>query len=173
MRILDFEIARHDWQAMTCGCNGSAVHVPEDFLAALDGPLPGRVGEGWADNHVYIQSNLMEPAYATAAMLAAALADRQVPLAWRSHILAVLSHLTGGEQEDIEARCKEAVRGCTENHLDEVVTGRCKMAAAYAFEVLTEFTDLKDRLRTCQMEARAHLPADLQPGRLDLDALRE
>ncbi|MGW7492876.1 hypothetical protein ACWGKA_00955 [Streptomyces luteogriseus] len=172
MRILDFEISRHDWQAMTCGCNRSAVHVPEDFLAALDGPLPGRVGEGWADNHVYIQSNLMEPAYATAAMLAAALADRQVPLAWRSHILAVLSHLTGGEQEDIAARCREAVRGCTEILFEEIVTGRCGTAAAYAFEVLTEFTALKDRLRTCQTEARAHLPADLQPGRLDLDALR-
>ncbi|MFF5574113.1 hypothetical protein [Streptomyces luteogriseus] len=52
------------------------------------------------------------------------------------------------------------------------MTGRCGMAAAYAFELLTEFTALKDRLRTCQTEARAHLPADLQPGRLDLDALR-
>ncbi|MFG2806938.1 MULTISPECIES: hypothetical protein [Streptomyces] len=173
MRILDLEIPRHDWQAMTCGCNRSAAHVPEDFLAALDGPLPGRIGEGWADNHVYIQSNLMEPAYATAVMLVAALADRQVPLAWRSHILAVLSHLTGGEQEDIAARCKEAVRGCTEILFEEVATGRCAMAAAYAFEVLTEFADLKDRLRTYQVEARAHLPADLRPGRLDLDALQE
>ncbi|MEW2807552.1 hypothetical protein AB0929_10605 [Streptomyces massasporeus] len=173
MRILDLEISRHDWQAMTCGCNRSAAHVPEDFLAALDGPLPGRIGEGWADNHVYIQSNLMEPAYATAVMLVAALADRQVPLAWRSHILAVLNHLTGGEQEDIAARCKEAVRGCTEVLFEEIATGRCTMAAAYAFEVLTEFTELKDRLRTYQVEARAHLPADLHPGRLDLDALQE
>ncbi|BCL22268.1 hypothetical protein GCM10017668_41110 [Streptomyces tuirus] len=70
---------------MTCGCTRSAAHVPEDFRTALDGPLPGRVGEGWADNHVYIQSNPMEPAYATAVMLVAALAalaalaDRRCP----------------------------------------------------------------------------------------------
>lgn len=172
MRILDLEISRHDWQAMTCGCNRSAAHVPEDFLAALAGPLPGRVGEGWADNHVYIQSNLMEPAYATAVMLVAALADRQVPLAWRAHILAVLNHLMGGEQEDIAARCKGAVRGCTETLFEEIVAGRCMMAAAYAFDVLTEFADLRDRLGTYQVEARAHLPEDLQPGRLDLDALQ-
>ncbi|MEU0999308.1 hypothetical protein [Streptomyces tibetensis] len=169
MRILDLEISRHDWRAMTCGCGRSAAHVPEGFLSALHGPLPSRVGEDWADNHVYIQSNLMEPAYATAQMLVAALADRQVPLTWRSHVLAVLSYLVCGEQDDVAARCREAVRGCTELLFEEVVSGRCKMAAAYAFEVLTGFTDLRERLRTFQSAAASNLPPDLQPARLDLD----
>ncbi|MGC0386139.1 hypothetical protein [Streptomyces sp. SAI-129] len=169
VRLLDLEISRHDWQGMQCGCDRSAAHVPEDLLSALRGRLPDRVGEGWADNHVYIQSNLMPPALATASVIAAALADRGVPLEWRPHLLAVLNHLVCGEQDDVADRCKDVVRGCVELLFEEITADRSRMAAAYAFELLMEFPELKERLRFYQTEMRANLPDDLHPERLDLD----
>ncbi|MGP4044769.1 hypothetical protein [Streptomyces sp. 2A115] len=171
MRTLEFEISRHSWKDMECGCNKTAAHIPADFMSALRGPLPDRIGEGWADNHAYIQSNLMEPAAATAAMVAACLADREVPLEWRPHLLGVLSNLVYGEQEEIAESCKSAVRGCTEALFEEIASGRSKMAAAYAFELLMAYEELKARLVFYQAAAQANLPEDLHPGRLDLSAL--
>lgn len=171
MRMLEFEISRHSWRSMKCGCNRNASHIPADFLCALRGPLPDRIGEGWADNHAYIQSNLMDPAVATAAMVAACLSDRDAPLEWRPHLLGVLSHLVYGEQEEIAESCKSVVRGCAESLFEEIASGRSKMAAAYAFELLMAYEELKVRLCFYQAEAQANLPEDLHPGRLDLDAL--
>ncbi|MCX5420629.1 hypothetical protein [Streptomyces sp. NBC_00078] len=171
MRILEIEASRYGWQRMSCGCNRSAEHIPRDFMAYLQGPTPGSVGEGWADNHAYIQSNLMEPAPATAGMVAASLAASEVSVEWRPHLLAVLSNLVYGEQEEIAESCKEAVRGCTEILFEEIVAGRSKVAAAYAFELLMAYEDLKARLRIYQVEARSNLPADLHLENLDLDAV--
>ncbi|MFF4252010.1 hypothetical protein ACFY1L_12435 [Streptomyces sp. NPDC001663] len=171
MRMLETEISRHDWKATECGCTRAATHVPEDFVSALGGPLPARIGEGWADNHVYIQSNLMEPALATAAMLVASLADRDVPLEWRPHILAVLDQLVCGEQEDVAEQCKWVVRGCTEILFEEIAAGRSKMAAACAFELLLEYPDLSGRLQVYQVQAQENLPERLHAKNLDLNSL--
>ncbi|MFE2637640.1 hypothetical protein ACFXKF_23145 [Streptomyces scopuliridis] len=171
MKMLELEISRYPWQNMECGCNRTAAHIPVDFMSALRGPLPDRIGEGWADNHSYIQSNLLEPAVATAAMITVGLADREVPLEWRPHLLGVLSNLFYGEQEEIAESCQLEVRGCTEILFEEIASGRSKMAAAYAFELLMAYDELKVRLGFYQTEARANLPEDLHPGRLDLSAL--
>jgi len=104
-------------------------------------------------------------------MVVASLADREVPLEWRPHLLGVLSNLVYGEQEDIADSCKEAVRGCVEILFEEIATGRSKMASAYAFELLMAYDDVKVRLRDYQVKARANLPEDLHPENLDLDFL--
>ncbi|MEV0151987.1 MULTISPECIES: hypothetical protein [unclassified Nonomuraea] len=171
MRMLELEISRHSWQNMECGCNKTAAHIPVDFMSALRGPLPDRIGEGWADNHAYIQSNLMEPAVATAAMIAASLAAREVPLKWRPHLLCVLFNLFYGEQEEIAKSCQLVVSGCTEILFEEIASGRSRMAAAYAFELLMAYDELKVRLGFYQAEVQANLPEDLHPGRLDLSAV--
>jgi hypothetical protein len=73
VHILQKEIARHDWKGLECGGDRSTAHGPEDFLSALRGP----------------QSNLMEPAFAAAAVLTASLVDRDVPQSWRRRVLSI------------------------------------------------------------------------------------
>ncbi|MFJ2240987.1 hypothetical protein [Streptomyces sp. NPDC087859] len=113
----------------------------------------------------------MAPASATSAMIAASLVDAEVPLEWRRHLLGVLSNLIYGEQEDIAISCKEAVRGCIEIFFEEISSGRSKMAASYAFELLMAYEDQRDRLRVYQVEARSNLPDYLHQENLDLDSL--
>lgn len=171
MNNLILEISRHTWEQMQCGCNRSAEHIPRDFLDAIRGPLPERIGEGWADNHAYIQSNLMQPAAATASIVAAAIAEPEVPVQWRPQLLAVLANLVQGEQDDISENCKQSVRGCSENLFEEIAAGRSIMAAGYAFELLMDYPDLKERLHFYQVKARENLPADLRAEILNLDSL--
>ncbi|WP_457499688.1 hypothetical protein [Streptomyces sp. SS8] len=147
------------------------MHVPRDFLAALTKAPPERVGEGWADNHVYIQSNLMEPAVAAAGMVAAAVADPLVPLMWRRSLLLVLDCLCTGEQDGVAAACLQAVRGCSWALYEEIASGRSVSAAGYAFELLSLMPEEKERLKFFQERHWEDLPWDLRPGRMDLDAV--
>ncbi|MFE7076366.1 hypothetical protein ACFU96_40385 [Streptomyces sp. NPDC057620] len=162
------EISRHGWGKMMCGCGISAEHVPVDFVAALSGVPPERVGEGWADNHVYIQSNLMMPAVATASTMAAALTDPLIPLMWRRSLIQVLSALCSGEQDDAAQACREAARGCTWSLYEEIGSGRTVDAAAYAFELLTAFPEEKERLGFFQKRFRMNLPQDLRSENFDV-----
>ncbi|MFD3933016.1 hypothetical protein [Streptomyces sp. NPDC058614] len=162
------EISRYDWGKMTCGCMESADHVPQDFLAALGGAPPEQVGEGWADNHVYIQSNLMAPAVATASMVAAALADPLIPLMWRRSLIEVLSALCFGEQDDVAEACQETARGCKWPLYEEIGSGRMIDAAGYAFELLTAFPEEKERLGFFQERFRMNLPQDLRSENFDV-----
>ncbi|MFE4255345.1 hypothetical protein ACFRU3_38905 [Streptomyces sp. NPDC056910] len=164
------EVSRHDWGEMMCGCLESANHVPRDFLAALRGAPPERVGEGWADNHVYIQSNLMMPAVATASMVAAALADPLVPLMWRRSLIQVLSALCFGEQDDVAAACRDA-RGCKWSLYEEIGSGRMIDAASYAFELLMAFPEERGRLGFYQERYRANLAQDLHLENLDVHSM--
>ncbi|MFJ9352572.1 hypothetical protein [Streptomyces sp. NPDC101237] len=167
------EISRHDWDSMTCGCMRSASHVPHDFLASLRAAPPERVGEGWADNHVYIQSNLMAPAVATACMVAASLADPLVPLTWRRSLIQVLWTLCYGEQDSVADACREAVRRCAWSLYEEIGSGRSKSAAAYAFELLAGFPEERERLSYFQERYRAHLPSDLHAEQFNVDSFNE
>ncbi|MFD7677494.1 hypothetical protein [Streptomyces sp. NPDC060187] len=165
------EIARHDWDSMTCGCMRSAAHVPQHLLAALSAPPPARVGEGWADSHVYIQSNLMAPAAATAGVVAAALADPLVPLVWRRSLIEVLCMLCYGEQDDIAEACQRAVRGCVWSLYEEIGSGRAVDAASYAFELLVCFPEERGRLAYFQERYRAHLATDLHAENFDVHSI--
>lgn len=129
------------------------------------------MGEGWADNHVYIQSNLMMPAVATASMVTAALADPLVPLMWRRSLILVLSALCFGEQDDVAEACQEAVRGCKWSLYEEIGSGRMIDAASYAFELLTAFPEERERLGFFQERYRANLPADLHAENFDVNSI--
>lgn len=70
--LMHAEIERHDWAGIECGCAKTAEHLSE----LLQSVAAGRRGMVEAlDNHAFIQSNLMEPAPAVAAVAMAMLAD--------------------------------------------------------------------------------------------------
>ncbi|MEN8655447.1 hypothetical protein ABCR94_33945 [Streptomyces sp. 21So2-11] len=161
MNMVQIEISRHDWASMWCGCRRTAEHIPHDFLAALAGPPPEDAGAGWADSHAYVQSNLMQPAVATASIAMAALADG-APVEHRHHLLAVLQVLSTGEQDDIADECLKVVQGGTWILYEEIVSGRSIVAAAYAYELLDLLEDEADRLKSVQRAARENLPTYLR-----------
>ncbi len=159
--LLQVEISRHDWAGMTCGCRRSAEHIPRDFLRSLDGPPPEDLGEGWADNHAVVQSNLMRPAVATACMVMAALAAG-VPDEHRHQLMWVLHALVHGEQDDIAEACLDVVRGGTWILYEEICSGRSIEAASYAYEMLELFPEEDARLKSVQRVARENLSYDLR-----------
>jgi hypothetical protein len=161
MNMVQIEISRHDWASLWCGCHRTAEHVPHDFLQALAGPPPERAGAGWADNHAYIQSNLMQPAVATASITMAALADG-APVEHRHHLLAILQDLSTGEQDDIDDACLKVVQGGTWILYEEIVSGRSIEASACAYELLDLIEDEADRLKSVQRAARENLPPYLR-----------
>ncbi|WP_330285382.1 hypothetical protein [Streptomyces sp. NBC_00576] len=120
---------------------------------------------------MYIQSNLMAPAVATASMVSAALADPLVPLVWRRSLIQVLCALCYGEQDDIAEACRRAVRGRVWVLYEEIGSGRALDAAAYAFELLTGFPEERERLICFQERYRAHLPADLRAENFDVNSI--
>lgn len=154
------EISRHDWASMRCGCMESAEHLPGDFRRSLErGALP-LGGQPWADGHAYIQSNLMQPAVATASMVMAALASG-VPHEHRRELMMVLGALTAGEQDDVAELCRDVVRGGSWLLYEEVASGRDVDAATYAFWMLEEVEEDVERVEFLRTAARENLPADL------------
>ncbi|MFF4216405.1 hypothetical protein [Streptomyces nondiastaticus] len=161
MKMLQLEISRHKWDRLMCGCLSTAEHIPRDFLESLEGPATPRPGAGWADNHAYVQSNLMQPAIATASIVMAALADG-APLRHRRNLMAVLLSLANGEQDDIADKCLNVIRGGTWILYEEVASGRSIDAAAYAFEVLQLMDEESDRLAVFQASFSENLPQYLR-----------
>ncbi|MGW8784461.1 hypothetical protein ACWGNM_41260 [Streptomyces sp. NPDC055796] len=89
------EIERHDWGGMECGCEQVADHLPKLLQSVAD----GRRGVVEAlDNHVFIQSNLMEPAPAVAAVAMAMLAD-DLPTSSVGDAVWILWHIAESEGE--------------------------------------------------------------------------
>ncbi|MFJ2832729.1 hypothetical protein ACIPC1_35135 [Streptomyces sp. NPDC087263] len=161
MNILSIEIARHDWGRMTCGCLGTGEHIPVDFLRSLEGPPPDREGEGWADNHAFVQSNLMQPAVATASIVMAAL-TRGVPAEHRRQLMLVLHALANGEQDDVAEECQETIRSGAWLLYEEISSGRNIDAASYAYELLELIEGESNRLEDFHAAVRQNLPSDLQ-----------
>lgn len=159
--LLQTEISRHNWAGMTCGCLGSAEHIPRDFLRSLGGPPPEDTGEGWADDHAFVQSNLMQPAVATASMVMAALAAG-APHEHRHQLMSVLHTLVHGEQDDIAEACLDLVRGGSWILYEEICSGRSIEAASYAYEMLELFPEEDARLNSVRRAARENLSYDLR-----------
>lgn len=139
----------------------SAAHLPGDFLRSLEGQPLTPAGQSWADGHAYVQSNLMQPAVATASMVMAALAGG-VPHGHRRELMMVLASLTAGEQDDIADRCRDVVRGGSWLLYEEVASGRDIDVATHAFWMLEEVEEDTERLEFFRITARDNLPPDLR-----------
>ena len=107
MKTVRIEIGRHDWNAIFCGCGGSASHLPAALLELIAASTPGEATLAGVDDHVMIQSNLMNPAPATTAVILAALADPSLTTPdVRTALLQLLLAFSAGDtiqQEQCEA----------------------------------------------------------------------
>ncbi|MFD9302277.1 hypothetical protein ACFWCB_06230 [Streptomyces sp. NPDC060048] len=161
VELVRIEAGLHDWAAMECGCGYRADHIPGDLIKTLEGEPPSGQGHDWADNHAFIQSNLMEPAVATAAIAVAALAGDPGPV-FRKQLITLLGILATGEQEDVAEACVDVIRGATWILYEELFANRSIVAAAESYDLLGLMDEQSDRLRAFHRVVGANLPEYLR-----------
>ncbi|MFF9568320.1 hypothetical protein [Streptomyces sp. NPDC014685] len=177
MRLVEMEIARHDWDGMLCGCGGSAEHLARDLLQLADGE-PGRgLDHFHLEAHVWSAAVLWEPAPAVASVALAALADDAAPTV-RERFLDLLQRLVAGESTDGESarqgfdlpeRCRGLARQGLWLLYGEVMANRSLGTAGAAFEILTVVEPDRARLQRVREVAADWLPVCCRTGLCDED----
>ncbi|MGW9072850.1 hypothetical protein ACWGQT_25850 [Streptomyces yangpuensis] len=162
LQAVRIEISRHDWGGMRCGCEETAAHVPSDLLSLITAQTPAEATLAAIDNHVMIQSNLMDPAPAATAVVLAALADPSLttPEA-REVLLELLLYLGCGDTLQQE-ECEATIRGAVWILYRELTAHPSSVARAHAYETLHNLETERDRLAAFQHTVRDSLPADLR-----------
>ncbi|MFD0124499.1 MULTISPECIES: hypothetical protein [Streptomyces] len=163
--LVRIEAGLHDWAAIECGCSWgpnrySAEHIPLELIRLLEGD-PEELGTGWVENHARIQSNLMDPAVATASLALAALAGRP-PVGVRQDLLYILGVLSAGEQEDIAGACLDVARQGVWLYYEELAAFETVGASAEAYELLAGMDEQAERLAAYHRVYRDRLPHDLR-----------
>jgi hypothetical protein len=162
MQAVRIEIDRHDWDAMRCGCGHSAAHLPAALLRLITVRAEGEATLADIDDHVMIQSNLMDPAPAATAVALAALADPGIttPVA-RTASLELLLDVSAGDTVQQEA-CEALIRGGIWILSRELATHPSTTARGHAYETLSNLGTEQDRLAAFHRMIRNHLPAHLR-----------
>ncbi|SDK29403.1 hypothetical protein [Streptomyces indicus] len=169
LELLEIELARHDWDAMACGCGRSAAHLPHELrrlaAAATDeqATYEGIVG------HVSVNEVLYEPAFpATAVTLAALAGELSVPA--RRACVELLSMLTAGEDQasevdkgrDLSAECLELARGAIWLLYADVFASHDPGTVSTAFELLLDLDEDEDRVERVREALGERLSWDLR-----------
>ncbi|MDO3700958.1 hypothetical protein Q3W71_04605 [Micromonospora sp. C28SCA-DRY-2] len=166
--IVELEIARNDWDALRCGCGGSAAHVAEELLALARAEDDARfeVLEG----HVMTPEVLLEPALPVVSVALAALADRVAPPA-RLKFLEMLLLIVSAESQsaelallgrDLPGECRSAAATGLWLLYSEVFAGASVGSSSYAYEILTIIEEDPDRLERVREAAGDRLSWDLR-----------
>ncbi|MFJ6050772.1 hypothetical protein [Streptomyces sp. NPDC092307] len=137
--VVAVEIARHDWDAIECGCGRSAGHLMDGVRDAAEGhPSAFRALEG----HVFFAENLKPPAPAVCGVLMAVWAAHPPRQATREALLWTLLALLcsvddGGTHEaGLYGQCAAFIRTGVDGFRREVATAPGSETAAYAEGIL-------------------------------------
>ncbi|MFI1584661.1 hypothetical protein [Embleya sp. NPDC020630] len=162
MQAVRIELDRHNWGALQCGCGRSASHLPDTLLRLIANRTPGETSLVGIDNHVMIQSNLMDPAPAVTAVVLAALADPNLTTpVTRTVLLQLLLDLSAGDTPQ-QVECAELIRGGVWILYRELVAHPSIDARAHAYETLSNLDTEQERLAAFRHALRDRLPADLR-----------
>ncbi|MCM9082665.1 MULTISPECIES: hypothetical protein [Streptomyces] len=166
LELVRIEAGLHDWASMACGCSSGtnrypAEHIPRDLIRLLEGNPRDDLDADWAENHALIQSNLMEPAVATASLTLAALAGRP-PVGVRKDLLHLLLLLACGEQDDLADACLDVARQGVWLYYEELAAFEMVGASAEAYELLSLMDEQAERLAAYHRVYRDRLPSDLR-----------
>ncbi|MFJ2898171.1 hypothetical protein ACIO87_25175 [Streptomyces sp. NPDC087218] len=179
MRLVEMEIARHDWGGMRCGCGGPAEHLARDLRRLAGGGAGQEPGDVDLEEHVWSSVVLWEPASAVASVALAALADDDVVPPARERFLDLLHHLVAGEGTDGESArrgldlpelCRGvALQGIWLLYGEVMSNNRPPGTAGAAFEILTVVEPDRTRLQRVREVAADRLPVCCRTGLCDED----
>lgn len=170
MKLVELEIARHDWPGEHCACGRSAEHVAEDLRRLAGAEESSGLGTEVFEGHVFVSSFVHEPAVPVVSVALAALADDVSDYA-RTKFLELLLFLLGddGQSEraaeegrNLAAECAAAAEPGIWLLYSEVFSGRSVDSAAYAYETLSLLEKNEDRLELAKAAAGELLPWDLR-----------
>jgi hypothetical protein len=164
--LVRFEIDRHDWAAMRCGCGKSAGHLAAELLAFADGSDPGTL-----DYHFLPAGEvLVEPSFPVLEVLLAVLAA-DPPTAQLAEYYGQVLALVGdtaydpgfyGRGRDLIAESRAIARRGLWLFYAEVLSGRDIDAAGYAFEILELIEEDESRIENLRAAAGERLPLHLR-----------
>ncbi|MEW9511335.1 hypothetical protein [Streptomyces bacillaris] len=158
---MELEIGLYDWSALPCRKCPSAAHVPGDLLRMARARTLEEAEPRGIDFHVIQDSWTTKTAVPVARVLMAGLADRGISPSARHRFLELLSSLTVVDDEGIAEECRKEVRAGTWALYEEVLSGRAKGTAAYAYWLLQDVETVPARLERLLATARHLLPEDV------------
>ena len=158
---MELELGLYAWSTLPCRRCKSAEHVPGDLLRMARAQTLDEAEPSGIDFHVIQDSWAAETAVPVARALMAGLTDRSISPAARHRFLELLSSFTVVDDEDIAEECKDAVRTGIWALYEEVLSGRAKGTAGYAYWLLQDVETVPSRLERLLVVARDLLPEDL------------
>lgn len=174
MRLVDVVLDQYAWDTISCGCGGSARHIPVMVRGLLDDNTEHEGKDLHLDS---LDDHVLTPAgdlvEASAAFVPIALAALHLPLsepqrrAFLGWLLRIISTAGADRSSDvgpsavIEACLCEARQGVWSLYA-EVVDGASAGSASYAFELLMWLERDRERLRSVQRLARDGLSWELR-----------
>ncbi|UOX90826.1 hypothetical protein MUY14_09430 [Amycolatopsis sp. FBCC-B4732] len=170
MKLVELEIARHDWSREHCACGRSAEHVAEDLRRLAGADEASGFGTDALEGHVFVSSFIHEPAVPVVSVALAALADDISDYA-RAKFLELLlflvdddgqSERAAQEGRNLAAECAAAAVPGIWLLYSEVFSGRRVDSAAYAYETLSLVERNEDRLELARAAAGDLPPWDLR-----------
>ncbi|MEE4490819.1 hypothetical protein [Streptomyces sp. BE230] len=136
LKAWEWELRRHDWAALRCGCGRGAAHLPATFGRLLGATAPDQAVGHTLTGHLEEQSMLFEAAPHAVPVILAGLAERP-PDFVRGPLLSTLGYLVTGESHRSEAaagrpgleeECAESVREGLWQLYAEAATGHTEAA---------------------------------------------
>ena len=175
MSLVDFEIARHDWASMSCGCGRSAAHVPEDFRRLIQAQSDGEANLNDLTDHVTFVVH-HEPSVPAVSIALAALAADTAPPARRCFLDLLLclmgddgtSFEAAAQGRDLPAECVAAAREGIWLLYRELFSTEDIDARAHSFEIISLIDEDQARVRHVHGLLRDRLPTHLQ-GDYEID----
>jgi hypothetical protein len=172
LELVKLEIQRYDWDAMRCGCQGSAGHLAHDLMALAQGmDHPELIDHVVAPGEILVEPSLPTLAVSLAAVTAGVTGEA------RDNFFGLVLGLIGDnghasgmfEGRDPVAECRELARTALWTFYAEVLAGPSEgVTPSHAFEIvsiLEENSDSRDRVLRVQAAAAERLPWDLRPPR--------
>ena len=161
MNTMELELGLYDWAALPCSRCRSADHVPGELLRMARAQTPEEAEPRDIEFHVIQDSWATPTAVPVARVLMAGLADPSASSAARHQFLDLLSSFVVVDDEDIAEACKDAVRSGIWTLYEEVLSGRAKGTALFAYWLLKEVETVPARVERLLQVARHMLPEDL------------
>ena len=157
MKLFEAELHRHDWQAMTCGCGGSAGHLQDDLRRLAHAVTDDEASIGQIVDHFTGPSVLLIPAPAVISCSFAALQYSISLPAQRAFLsLIIMAAEPGGVTDDPQSwgrdlndECETAAREGLWYLYGQLVNQQDPTAASLAYLILRaiENTTRAARLR--------------------------
>ncbi|MFD0227990.1 hypothetical protein ACWGPD_06530 [Streptomyces hirsutus] len=161
MDAMDMELSLYDWSTLPCRRCRSAEHVPGELLRMARAQTPEEAKPRNIEFHVLQENWVTETAVPVARVLMAGLTDRSVSPDARRHFLDLLWSFVIVDDEDIAEACLEAVRAGVWSLYEEVLSGRSRDSALFAYWLVKEVETAPARVERLLQVARHLLPENL------------